>query len=375
MSCEKLLEECIRLYDENNYSGAMEACDKILKIDFNNQRAIGYKARCLYLLDKYDDALELLDNAITLYPLNHHYHSIKAEVYMCMYEYGKACECFEKILEIGVPDEIEMEFVKREYETCLSLWTDHLIENEKYVDAWKCYRRELKLKSVETGRLEMIDEFKRYVRRSSSKGKSRQYYVKISSDDAKSKLISFLKQNGFNGGEESEMLFKIDVVDKRYRSVSLDEVKSGNIISESKFYDKVNYYPRDKIEYKRIFSDDNILLYEGYTLKGSPYGFGIAYFENGNVYREGIFDMKGIVQGKEYYPSGQLRFEGQWSLTYGYGPNAPCYGNAYDENWELIYSGKFEIKKGGVGWPMIQKPKGFAHEQKQRPKIEYYRGG
>ena len=42
------------------------------------------------------------------------------------------------------------------------------------------------------------------------------------------------------------------------------------------------------------------------------------------------------------------------------------------KNGELIYSGKFEIKRGGVGWPMIQKPKGFPLEQKQRPKINYY---
>ena len=82
--------------------------------------------------------------------------------------------------------------------------------------------------------------------------------------------------------------------------------------------------------------------------------------------------MKGIVKGKEYYPTGQLRFEGRWCLTGGYGPNAPCDGNAYSEDGELIYSGKFEIKRGGVGWPMIQKPKGFPLEQKERPNIDYY---
>lgn len=371
MSTEKLLEQCRQLCFDNNYSQAIDVCDEILKRDLNNQRAIGYKARCLYLLDKCDEALELLDNAIRLYPQNHHYFSIRAEVFMDRYEYGKASECFEKILEMEVSDEVELEFVKREYETCLSLWADQLIDNEKYVDAWKSYKRELEITSVEMGRLEMIDEFKKYVAKYTSRGKSRHYYVNISSDEAKSKLIRFLNENGFRQGNASESLFLIDVVEKSYGSVSIDEVGSNRIISQSKFYDKVNYYPRDKIEHKRIFSEDNILLYEGYTLNGSPYGFGKAYFENGKVYREGIFDVKGIVQGKEYYPSGQLRFEGQWSITYGYGPNAPFNGNAYDEDGELIYSGKFEIKRGGVGWPMIQKPKGFPHEQKQRPRIEY----
>ena len=369
MSAEKLLDKCRQLWNESDYSGAINICDEILTTDLNNQRAIGYKAWCLYLLDEYDEALELLDNAVTLYPQNHNYLSIKAEVFMAMEDYGKACECFGKIFEIGVSDEVEREFVKMNYETCLSLRTDQLIENEKYVDAWKCYKMEAELKSAERGRMDMIGEFKKYVARHTSKGKSRHYYVRISSDEAKSNLIGFLNENGFKGDDTSQSLFLIDVVGKGYGSVSVDEVGSGKIISESKFYDKVNYYPRDRIERKKIFSDDDILLYEGYTLNGYPYGFGTAYFENGNVYREGIFDIKGIVQGKEYYPSGQLRFEGQWSLTYGYGPNVPFKGNAYGENGELIYSGKFEIKRGGVGFPMIQKPKGFAREQKNRPKL------
>lgn len=121
MSTEKLLEQCRQLCFDNNYSQAIDVCDEILKRDLNNQRAIGYKARCLYLLDKCDEALELLDNVIRLYPQNHHYFSIRAEVFMDRYEYGKASECFEKILEMEVSDEVELEFVKREYETCLSL--------------------------------------------------------------------------------------------------------------------------------------------------------------------------------------------------------------------------------------------------------------
>lgn len=131
--------------------------------------------------------------------------------------------------------------------------------------------------------------------------------------------------------------------------------------------------PKNKIVYRQLHDEEGNLVYEGYTINHSPYGFGKAYFANGDLYREGIFDIKGIVQGKEYYPSGQLRFEGQWCLTRGYGPNAPCDGNAYDENGDLIFSGRFEIRRGGVGWPMIQNPKGFPLEQKQRPKIDYYR--
>lgn len=247
---------------------------------------------------------------------------------------------------------------------------DQLIEKEKYVEAWKWYERIEAMKSVDLKRPQMIDRFKRHVSERTTRPKFRHYHVRPSSDEAKSRLVSFLKQNGFKGDDEG-VIFSIDVIDKSFSAIPTDE-ECGDAISESKFYDKVNYYPRGRIMRKRIFSEDGVLLYEGYTLHNAPYGFGTAYFQNGNVYREGIFDIKGIVQGREYYPSGQLRFEGQWSLTTGYGPNAPYEGNAYSEYGELIYSGKFEIIRSGLGWPRIQKPKGFALEQKERPKIEYY---
>ena len=372
MPVEELLDECRNAYYENNYYEVINICDEILKHDFNNQRAIGYKARCLYLLDECEEALTILNNAIILYPDNDYFLSIKAEVLMYKEEYGKAVECFEEILEIGISDEDDLNFIKREYGTCLSLRIDQLIELEKYVDAWQCYNRMLEIESDNLERSTMIDRFKNYVKEYTSRVKHRQYHVKISSDKAKIKLIEFLKENGFKSSFESGLLFLIDVVNKTYNSISVDKVGDNVIISESKFYDKVNYYPRGQIVHRQLHDEDGNLVYEGYTLNYSPYGFGKAYFANGNLYREGIFDIKGIVQGKEYYPSGQLRFKGQWSLTRGYGPNTPCDGNAYDENGEMIYSGKFEIKRGGVGWPMIQNPKGFSLEQKQRPNINYY---
>ena len=372
MEIEKLLDECRSLYYENNYHDVIKTCNEILKRDFNNQRVLGYKARCLYLLEECEEALTLLNNAIILYPNNSYFFDIKADIFMHKEEYGKAIECYNEIFKIGVSDEDTLDFIKREYETCLNLRIAQLIEKEKYVGAWKCFNQILKMKSIDLERSAIIDEFKRYVKETTTRFKNKQYYVRISSNEAKSKLIKFLKENGFKSNVDSGLLFLIDVVDKTYNSVSVDEVGDNKIISESKFYDKVNYYPRDMISYKMLHGEDGNLVYEGYTLYNAPYGFGIAYFANGNIYREGIFDMKGIVQGKEYYPSGQLRFEGQWSLTGGYGPNAPYDGNAYSEDGDLIYSGKFEIKRGGVGWPMIQNPKGFPLEQKERPKIDYY---
>lgn len=373
MPVEKLLDECVKLFREDRFHEAIDACNEILKVDLNNQRALGYKARSLYFLKECDEALKLLNNAIILYPKNYHYYYIKSEVLMDKGEYDKAIGCFEKIFEIGLPDETALAFMKMDYSSCLNLKIEQSIEREKYVEAWNCFNQQLKIKSNNLKRPQAIERFKILLKRHTTRGKYRQYHVKISSNEAKSKLIKFLKENGFKSDDESGLMFLIDVIDKTYGAISVDEIGYSNIISESKFYDKVNYYPRDEIVRREIFDERGNLLYEGYALHNAPYGFGIAYFENGTIYREGIFDIKGIVQGKEYYPSGRLRFEGKWSLTTGYGPNAPWDGNAYGEDGELIYSGKFEIKRGGVGWPMIQKPKGFPLEQKERPKIEFYR--
>ena len=368
MTVEELLEETRKLYNDNEYQKAIDVCNEILKMDFNNQTALGYKAKCLYLSDKLDEALNLSQNAITLYPNNYHYFNIMSDVFMEMEEYDKALECFDRIFEIGVADEVELDFIRQDYEACLRLRIDQLIEREKYADAWECFNR---LSEQNLKRSEKISEFMRFhVKPLVRAHKSRLYHVRASSEELKAELMEFLDENGFECNDLRGMLFLIDVVDKTCRPVSVDE-NACEIISISKFYDKVNYCPKSGILRKQLHDESGNLVYGGYTLDSSPYGFGTAYFSNGNVYREGIFDIKGIVQGKEYYPSGQIRFEGQWCLTRGYGPNAPCDGNAYSENGDLIYSGKFEIKRGGVGWPMIQKPKGFFIEQKDRPKIDY----
>ena len=367
MNKNQLIEQLEDAYCDGDYERTIELCDTILKDDSGNQTALGYKAKSLYLLDMLDDALNLLDDAIKSYPNNYHFWNVMAEVLMETEQYDKAIECFERVFEIGVSDETALAFIRMDYESCISLKMDQLIEAEKYVDAWKCHNQLLEVRSEVLEPQVRLDMFKKYVARQTTMGKSRQYRVRPSSDEAKAKLIEFLIQNEFECSDESAQTFLIDVVE---RTCGLSSDDDGTI-SESKFYDKVNYYPRDQIEYRELYFEDGRLAYVGYTLQNSPYGFGTAYFADGTVYRRGIFDIKGIVQGSEYYPSGRLRFKGQWSLTRGYGPNAPCDGNAYDEDGNLIYSGKFEIKRGGVGWPRIQNPKGFAPEQKEHPKIDY----
>lgn len=344
-------------FSKNDFERVIRLCDEIPE----NQKAISYKARSLCLLERPHEALDVLDK--TNYPDNPYPNYIRAQALMDIEQYGQAIECFEEIFDLEVNDETSLAFMKLDYDICLSLRQDELIEMEKYVDAWKV---NLKSQSPYS-----IEGFTRHVRQYSSRVKSRQYHVRISSHKAKEKLFLFLEKNGFEIKDFEGLFFLIDVVDKICKG---DDGRGEITISESKFYDKVNFHPHNKIGLKNIFHENGKIAYEGYVLNGAPYGFGKAYFEDGTLYRDGIFDIKGIVQGKEYYPSGQLRFEGNWCLTRGYGPNAPCNGNAYDEDGNLIYSGQLEIKRNGMGWPMIQKPKGFPLEQENRPKIECYNG-
>ena len=127
--------------------------------------------------------------------------------------------------------------------------------------------------------------------------------------------------------------------------------------------------PEMKAEWKRIVSDNGILLYEGYTFNNKPYGKGTTYFSNGNRYQEGQFGIKGLLSGKEYYPNGNLRFEGEFRLNRAYGPNAPISGAFYDEEGRLVFQGKFQLRYGGVGYPMVVMPEQYGPvPQAGRPK-------
>ena len=189
-------------------------------------------------------------------------------------------------------------------------------------------------------------------------------------------LLEFLKFNGFkhnsrldNNPSNREYVIVVNVV-KRFYFIA-DRFFIYPHIVEEEFYRKINHYPKENIEFKKLFDDEGRLLYEGYTLNDHPYGLGKLYFDNGNIYQDGVFDIKGIKLGKEHYYSGQVKFEGSWSITMGYGPNAPRQGNVYDENGEMTFTGKFEIKKGGVGWPMIKHPTGYRNNEKNKPDIDY----
>ena len=114
-----------------------------------------------------------------------------------------------------------------------------------------------------------------------------------------------------------------------------------------------------KEEWKKIYSKNGKLMYEGFTKDGRPFGSGTSYFANGNKCQEGVFDIKGLVYGREYYRNGKLRFEGFYKTNTGYGPNYPMFGYCFDEEGNEIFYGELKIRKSGLGWPIIEKPDCF----------------
>lgn len=125
-------------------------------------------------------------------------------------------------------------------------------------------------------------------------------------------------------------------------------------------YRHLVYHFHNKLKFKRLYSNEfSGWLYEGYTLNNKPCGLGTLYYPNGNKCQEGIFDIKGLVHGKDYYMNGQVCFEGIYSINHAYGPNAPRYGKFYDKDGNLKYNGEFQIRTGGVGYPIVVKPEEF----------------
>lgn len=201
------------------------------------------------------------------------------------------------------------------------------------------------------------------------------YAIKPSSKTALDNLVDFLKFNNFEHAVQFEKdcpsedaIFVANVINKTYFTISRFHINCKTL-SERQFLDRINYREDENITYNILYDGDN-LAYDGLTLRSSPYGLGVAYYPNGNVFRDGVFDVKGIIEGKEYYISGQLKFAGIWMKHFGYGSNYPVMGNYYSEEGELIFSGKFEVKKGGVGYPMMTYPK-YRFEEKGSPKIDY----
>ena len=114
-----------------------------------------------------------------------------------------------------------------------------------------------------------------------------------------------------------------------------------------------------KKEWKSLYDENGILIYEGFTFHGKPCGTGTSYYPDGKICQEGEFGIKGFLKGREYYSNGRLRFEGTYCINHNYGPNYPRKGFFQSRDGSRKYEGDFKIRFGGVGYPTVEVPKGF----------------
>ena len=124
----------------------------------------------------------------------------------------------------------------------------------------------------------------------------------------------------------------------------------------SSCYDTVNIRFKDREVLKQLFYEDGSLMYSGSTVSGLPYGPGTVFYPDRTIYQEGLFGVKGLLSGREYYPSGQLRFEGIYKMNKGYGPNYPVYGKCFDMHGDLYFEGLLSIRNSGLGYPFVEEP-------------------
>lgn len=99
MSKEELLDKIEYLYGRNEYQSLIKACDEVLERDADEPAALNYKAIALHFLERYDEALELLDYNIKLHPENPYILNNKALVFIALGKYSEALEICEEGLK------------------------------------------------------------------------------------------------------------------------------------------------------------------------------------------------------------------------------------------------------------------------------------
>ena len=208
------------------------------------------------------------------------------------------------------------------------------------------------------------------------------YIVNPTTKEARAELIDYLEEHGFTyawkatreSTAASPFPIVIEAVPKIVHHIHQAGIAACTVnvlISEKEFYKQFEADPRKLIVWKKLYNEEQEFVYEGYTYKNHPYGAGTAYYYDGTKYQEGVFDVKGLVYGREYYPNGKVRFEGTYKINKAYGPNTPIYGNHYSEDGELVHSGLLKFKYGGVGYPLVTVPKEYGSVAlPERPSID-----
>ena len=100
MTIRDLLKKCEIAFGKNDYKGLIGLCDEIFKMDSKNQIAIGYKSVAYCFLNQPEKALEILEDAIKLYPNNHYLKNNLAMAYYDLGDYQNSLKCCEQGLKI-----------------------------------------------------------------------------------------------------------------------------------------------------------------------------------------------------------------------------------------------------------------------------------
>ena len=91
--------------------------------------------------------------------------------------------------------------------------------------------------------------------------------------------------------------------------------------------------------------------------------FRVEFYPDGKVKKVGYAVRAGLCEGRVYYPSDSLQYEGSFFRKGDYyGPTYPTQGRFYSESGELVYEGQSKIKRiGNASWPVVVFPEGFDH--------------
>ena len=100
MTIQDLLNECEKVYGENNFSRLDWACNQILEQHKNNETALTYKLYIYCDWRQHHLVFSVADQIRMFYPNNFHVYNAKAMVYLDKLEFEKALECCDEGLKI-----------------------------------------------------------------------------------------------------------------------------------------------------------------------------------------------------------------------------------------------------------------------------------
>jgi tetratricopeptide (TPR) repeat protein len=96
---EDFIKEGEKYANKNNLKESLKCFDNAIKLDPNNDLALGDKALILDILGRYDDALTFFSNSLKINPLNPITWHNKALTYIHLKKLQEAINCFDKAIE------------------------------------------------------------------------------------------------------------------------------------------------------------------------------------------------------------------------------------------------------------------------------------